>query len=725
MKYIYILILTFSFSIQFLYAQTTYYVSTSGNDSNSGAQSQPWKTLKESIPKLSAGNTLLVRGGTYNETDISISINGTASNPITIKNFPGENPVINGSFSEFRNTSNTDWETYDTAKNIYRSTKIYSTVGSDVYGYMGSTNGNWKLLSYERFDPFISDNQNYSNDGNTYCGPGIFYNTSDQKIYVRLEHSNYQHDLSRFSQEYNFPSNIDPRQVELFIFSDDDRLFNFTSSAEYITIEGIDLKYASSVAYFSTGSNHITIKNCEVMGGRYDVQIRNLSHDIFIDNVVFNGYYPPWMARSDVKRPSGDSRPMHLMQGAAISIVDNPYNIEISNSSFKNHFDAIDAAKGPNNIHIHHNFFDVIKDDVLQLGSASYDIEINHNILKSVTAGISWNGSGKPPTGKIGTKYIHHNIIDASTLTLYGRVDPNNELDDKNDGPFGTGMATGRAFGMHTKSSITGADPWKIYHNTLVIGQDVDRGGTGVSYDISLFDTNQPHEVYNNIIVQKWDTNIPSDFYAFMIRDARIQDGSQIFDGNLYYRTIASTSSFHSMFEDIATVNGGSTKDFSHLIDLKNDTDYINFSKQYYSPGWENSGVEGNPELDINYLPSSSGLAASGAINLSSKSWPGLVNEIFRGALDPNGTLSVSESEFSDSIEIFPNPATTILRIDATFEFDKEVIVEIYNSLGQTILEQKYLTNKFEVPIGNLKSGIYFLNIKSKNKSAIKKFIKQ
>ena len=723
MKHLYLLILILFTSLELLFSQTTYYVSTSGNDSNTGSQSQPWATLKKSISKLSAGDILLVREGTYNENKITINISGTSNNEITIKNFPGENPVINGSFSEFRTTSNTDWEIYDATKNIYRSTKTYTTIDSDVYGYMGNDNENWKLLSYERFDPFISNNQNFAADGNTYCGPGIYYNTTDKKIYIRLEHSNYQHDLSRFSQAYNFPANIDPRQTKLFIFSDDERLITFGSNAKYITIEGIDLKYASSVAYFSTGSHHITLKKCNVMGGRYDVQIRNLSHDININNIAFTGYYPPWMARSDVKRPTATLRPMRLMQGAAISIVDNPYNIEISNSTFQNHFDAIDATKGPNNIHIHHNVFNNIKDDVLQLGSASYDIEINNNIMKNVTAGISWNGSGQPPSGKTGTKYIHHNIIDASTLTLYGRIDPNNQLEDKNDGPFGTGMATGRPFGMHSKSSITGADPWKVYHNTLILGQDVDRGGTGVSYDISPFNTNEPHEVYNNIILQKWDNNIPSDFYAFMIRDARIKDGSQIFDGNLYYRTITSSSAVHSMFEDISTTFNGSSKDFEHLSNFKSDSEYINYSKQYYSLGWENSGVEGNPELDNNYLPSSTGLASSGAINLSSKGWPGLIGETFRGALNPNSTLSIDNPMFYNAIKIFPNPTAAILSVE-TNDTSDVINVEIYNQLGQILFKQNYSSSKFNIPIGDLVNGIYFINIKSGNKDTTKKFIK-
>ncbi|MFA6435481.1 MAG: glycosyl hydrolase family 18 protein, partial [Elusimicrobiales bacterium] len=58
-----------------------YYVSPSGLDSNPGTLASPWKTLKTSIGKLKAGNTLYVRGGTY-VGDVPIDVSGTASAPI-------------------------------------------------------------------------------------------------------------------------------------------------------------------------------------------------------------------------------------------------------------------------------------------------------------------------------------------------------------------------------------------------------------------------------------------------------------------------------------------------------------------------------------------------------------------------------------------------------------------------------------------------------------------
>jgi uncharacterized protein YuzB (UPF0349 family) len=72
-----------------------YYVSNSGNDSNNGNITNPWKTLVYASGKLKAGDTLYIRGGTYKEVT-SWSTDGTQLKPITIMNYPGESVVIDG-----------------------------------------------------------------------------------------------------------------------------------------------------------------------------------------------------------------------------------------------------------------------------------------------------------------------------------------------------------------------------------------------------------------------------------------------------------------------------------------------------------------------------------------------------------------------------------------------------------------------------------------------------
>ncbi len=73
-----------------------YYVAPSGNDSNRGSMGAPWKTISYAITKTKPGDTLLVRGGTYNEGEIWIrsEMGGADGKYLTISAFPYETPVF-------------------------------------------------------------------------------------------------------------------------------------------------------------------------------------------------------------------------------------------------------------------------------------------------------------------------------------------------------------------------------------------------------------------------------------------------------------------------------------------------------------------------------------------------------------------------------------------------------------------------------------------------------
>ena len=72
-----------------------YYVSPSGNDSNPGTESQPWRTLQRAADLAGAGDTVLVRNGIYAE-QVSFSKSGNPQNYILFKAYSSETPVIQG-----------------------------------------------------------------------------------------------------------------------------------------------------------------------------------------------------------------------------------------------------------------------------------------------------------------------------------------------------------------------------------------------------------------------------------------------------------------------------------------------------------------------------------------------------------------------------------------------------------------------------------------------------
>ena len=72
-----------------------YYVATNGDDSNPGTVNQPWRTIQKATDTVAAGETIMVREGTYNES-VNISRSGQSGNPITLTNYDNDRVTING-----------------------------------------------------------------------------------------------------------------------------------------------------------------------------------------------------------------------------------------------------------------------------------------------------------------------------------------------------------------------------------------------------------------------------------------------------------------------------------------------------------------------------------------------------------------------------------------------------------------------------------------------------
>ncbi len=74
----------------------TYFVATSGNDTNSGTETQPWASIQKAANTLIAGDTVYIKSGTYNERVI-IQNSGTPDNNIVFSNYQSDVVVIDGS----------------------------------------------------------------------------------------------------------------------------------------------------------------------------------------------------------------------------------------------------------------------------------------------------------------------------------------------------------------------------------------------------------------------------------------------------------------------------------------------------------------------------------------------------------------------------------------------------------------------------------------------------
>lgn len=107
--------LTFVMMCSASWAATYYIDGTNGNDTNSGSQSAPWKTIGKANSTLKAGDTVYIKKGTYKET-IRPSGSGTKGSYITYAQNGKDEVVINGVSGSGANLENRSYIMIDGIK---------------------------------------------------------------------------------------------------------------------------------------------------------------------------------------------------------------------------------------------------------------------------------------------------------------------------------------------------------------------------------------------------------------------------------------------------------------------------------------------------------------------------------------------------------------------------------------------------------------------------------
>src|SRR5215207_10548612 len=93
-------------------AGSTYYVSPDGSDTAAGTEGAPFRTIQKAASLVGAGDTVVVRAGTYAGFQLGWDFpqSGTATQPITFKADPGA--VIEGRNSETPDGINLEGSSY-------------------------------------------------------------------------------------------------------------------------------------------------------------------------------------------------------------------------------------------------------------------------------------------------------------------------------------------------------------------------------------------------------------------------------------------------------------------------------------------------------------------------------------------------------------------------------------------------------------------------------------
>lgn len=89
-----------------------------------------------------------------------------------------------------------------------------------------------------------------------------------------------------------------------------------------------------------------------------------------------------------------------------------------------------------------------------------------------------------------------------------------------------------------------------------------------------------------------------------------------------------------------------------------------------------------------------------------------------------NTVLGVENDEFTSRVSIFPNPASSIININTSYDNLCKLEVKVFNVLGEKVLERDKLNSK-KIDVSHLNIGIYIIQLRKEDQLKTFKLIKK
>ena len=102
-------------------------------------------------------------------------------------------------------------------------------------------------------------------------------------------------------------------------------------------------------------------------------------------------------------------------------------------------------------------------------------------------------------------------------------------------------------------------------------------------------------------------------------------------------------------------------------------------------------------------------------------------NDRFEVIIKKDVIYFINEDAFNQNIKINPNPAKDFIQVRFSKQFNSSVTIRLINSLGQIkkSIQNHASNNSLIIPVNDLASGIYFLEIDDGMNKFIQKIIKE
>lgn len=571
---------------------TTYYVSTTGNNGADGLDpdTSPWLTVDFAVTQLSAGDTLQLRAGTYypptSTGGITVDIAGTVGLPVVIESYTGERAWLYG--GDVVELGSGDWEVDNAGINLWKTVNTVSFVAADLGAWM--LDDEMYLITYNTAS--MQESTSYAPSGlnDYYAGPGIFGNTGDNKIYIRLFTN--PNDLFDFdgNAEAAIFSDLDPNNHRISISSGTPAVFVVAATSSYITFRNLDVGPKGSAYSLASGCDHITIDDNYIMSTNIGIQIDGSDHEIKNCDMA-SGVFP-WVWWGDTKEAPS---PASFMED--IAHIEGPMvNCSIHDNTFRQAFDGIVIRESSADSSIYSNTFVGSRDDTIVMGPTITEIEIHHNIIQHSFEGISMS-SAFDDASTIGNVYIHHNGINLSALH---RMHRGGSTDDFFAFDYtGRAWKTSQHWGGHGETSNTLAGKWKIYNNTL-IGLNYDTitepdpvpGSASVSNFFPKILANDDVRFFNNVVYSIGGSGSALMFAVSDTHDPALL--SMDIDGNIYFRNVTGSDIFEGM-------GGGTYATLAAFVADAGTSPWERTNSAEIDPGFDNPELT-NTTFDIGKL---------------------------------------------------------------------------------------------------------------------------
>jgi hypothetical protein len=543
-----------------------------GSDAADGSEQKPWKSIGHAVKQLRAGDTLCLRGGIYYER-VYLALAGTPGSPITIRSYPGEQAVIDGSFAEFTQQPATAWRPLEGgARGEYVSAQTYanirdvvgsfgdSLIGLQTYYYSKDLRSEGELIDWENWDK-----QQETDLKPLYCGPGLWLDRATGRIHCRLAHTHLPEPID------NYRGETDPRKLPLIVAPFDSVPLTL-DACQHLRLQDLEIRGAGYTSIEVRNCKDLEIDGATVWCGTYGFRFSSTEGFKLLNSRLY-GSLAPWTFRNDASKRDYPGRPhrnisrlnthalIEIDSGRESSVFAFPQNDrwEIAGCHFTDAHDGL--YLGAINCRFHHNLIENLQDDGIYLSpmylrhrleATDPTIQIDSNTFRQLLTPIAFGGDRPETADQV---FICRNVFDLRHPVRTGR--PSTKKPEP-------GFSTGKPLGDH------GSPPWSamnIYHNTFIMSEparDAAMNTLGSTRD------GHPRRTFNNLFIHL--ARLP----GFVPPAA---DQNVISDGNWYWSPVADE------------------KQTATLLDKYLKSPAHEQSKQAYPPGCEANSHCRDPKL--------------------------------------------------------------------------------------------------------------------------------